>query len=729
MLAVAASGSAHAQESAAPAQPVAGVQDIIVTAERRTSNVQRTAASVTVKTGDELRQQGKFLLRDILENAPGINGGGAEAAPTTAGGGTDTVGAGIVIRGIRSNVGSGGSITSNASSVAVYTDDIYEGIGGNYDLDRVEILRGPQGTLYGRSATGGVVAAHTRDPNLDTFQVFGLAEAGNYDLQHFSGAVNVPIATDQVGLRVAGDYYHRDGFDQDNGLGQRTSKNLRVKLLLKPSDNFKVLLGAAIQYNEDATGGSAGAYDQNGKLYFTSTDPNINPVGAGKNHFHQFWANVQWDMGFATLTYIPAVRTWQQNALNVGIGPGFTILQTLKTPKDEFWTNEARLTSNGSGPLKWQVGALNYYNDLSNSNTVRFNLPGEPLAFASDTTKETKAFGVFGEATYSLTDAWRVTGGLRYDTTRINVGLNYTDGGTGQTLSLPYSLDNGRRKYKNWTYKARTEYDLSPQNLLYASFSTGFTPGDVAATSDVQGQPYILDLKDQTLKAYEIGSKNRFLGNKVQVNASAFYYDYSGYQNAGVDVDERVGIFTAFATLVSPVRIYGGELETVFQATSNDRIALNLAYTHARYVDSSAEFKTFISRSEVADVPPFTANLIYSHRVDFSGGSNLNLSADGRYLSAHDAGTITALAASYGGTSFIREKGLVIANLNATWTSSDGKFSIGGYVRNVTDKRYSTMTEVSLAGDPVTSVPTGISGATTKLTAPRTFGAIASVNF
>lgn len=710
--------SAFAQEAASqPADAQAqqnALPDIVVTAERRSSSVQRTAASITVKTGDELRKEGKYLLRDILENAPGIAGGAAEAANGTAGGGTDTAGAGIVIRGMQSSQGAGGSNTSTAAAVAVYVDDVYEGVGGGYDLDRVEVLRGPQGTLYGRSATGGVVAIHTRDPDLNDVGGMGLAELGNYSLRHFSGALNVPVVEDKLAVRVAGDYYHRDGFETDDGLGHRVSKNARIKLLAKPTENLSILLGAALQDNKDATGGRTPRFDASGDIYYTDE-----LLGSGKNKFRQYWADIQWDMGWATLTYIPAWRSWKQDALNVAAGPGFTVNQTLLTPKDHFFTNEARLSSDSASKLKWQAGVLTYYNNVHNSNTVRFSLPGNPLAFSAVTQKKTRAVGIFGEATYPITDAWRVTGGLRYDKTKVDVAEDYT-GPTGVTLSL--SPQEGRRRFSNWTYKLRTEYDLTPENLLYASFSTGFSPGDVSVTTDATGQPMVIQLKDQTLKAYEIGSKNRFLGNKLQVNGSIFYYDYSGYQNSGIDVDPRPGPNIAFATLVSPQKTIGGELELTYQLTRHDRIAMNLAYTRARYVDRPAQFQEFIARRAVSQVPPFTATLAYSHSFDISDGSSLTLSADGRYLAPHDGGIITAEQLALGGLPLIRVSSTAIANLNATWTSSDRRFSLSAYVRNVTDKRY--FLEASIE-----SSPGSIAGGSLQLYAPRTFGAIASVNF
>lgn len=690
------------------------LEEVVVTAERRSSTGQRTAASVAVRSGDQLREEGKYLLRDILQNVPGVVGGAAEAAGQVTGGGSDMAGPGVTIRGIRSSEGAAAASGSIAAAVALYTDDVYEGVGSGYDLDRVEILRGPQGTLYGRSATGGVIATHTRSPNLTEVEGFGLAEAGSDNLRHVSAGLSIPIVDDRLAVRVSGDYFGLDGFDADKGLGYRINKNARIKILARPSGTLSVLLGAAMQDNEDATGGLSPRFDGQGDMIFQPS-----PLGAGKNQFRQYWANIQWDLGFATLTYIPAYRSWEQDALLVGVGPGINVKQTLLTPKDDFITHEARLTSSSDGALKWQVGALSYDNDLSNSNTLRFDVLGDPLAFSADTQKRTRAFGVFGEFTYSITDAWRITGGLRYDDTKIDVdqvytaGTFFTGGGPPSTFTLPE--EEKRQEFGNWTYKMRTEYSLTPQNLIYASFSTGFTPGDVSLTTDITNQPVVLVLEDQTLKAYELGSKNRFLDGRLQVNGSLYYYDYSGFQTAAVDIDP--GPALTFMTLVAPLKSIGGELELLYQATPNDRLGVGLAYTDAHYVNQSTLFRTYIARDKVAKVPPFTANVNYSHRFDLPNGSDLTVHAEARYLSAHDAGVITQQQLDVSGTSLIRQKAVAFVDLRTTWTSPGGKYSVGAYVRNIGDERIILHSALDTIG------------ATLALSAPRTMGIVTIANF
>src|ERR1039457_814844 len=204
---------AQAQTAAADTDKL---EEVVVTAERRESDVQKTATSVSVRSGSELRDQGRYTLGQILEDVPGVTGGAA-VAPVPGASGGDTAAPGITIRGIVSNSGAVGQVTSAAAAAAVYVDGVYEGVGGGYDIDRVEILRGPQGTLYGRSATSGLLAIHTNDPNLDRLGGDAVVEEGNYSLQHYTGVVNIPLVDNVLGVRVAGNRYERDGYFSADG--------------------------------------------------------------------------------------------------------------------------------------------------------------------------------------------------------------------------------------------------------------------------------------------------------------------------------------------------------------------------------------------------------------------------------------------------------------------------------------------------------------------------------
>lgn len=715
---------ASAQEARVPEAASASAQnsnggapDIIVTAERRSSTAQKTAAAISVRSGSDMLVQGRYELKNIIEDVPGISGGASSAVNTSQAGGTDNPASGLVIRGIQSNSGVGGSATSTSAAAAIYVDDVYNGIGGSYDIDRVEVLRGPQGTLYGRSATAGVVAIHTGKPNTQAVSAQASVELGNYDLRHLSGHINLPIVTDKLALRVSANHFERDGYYATDG-DARSSTELRAKLLWTPTDNFSALLGYAQQYNVTHSGGVS-ITQGNSPTDFVFTPQ---AVGTGHNHFRQYWANFNLDLGPVAITYIPAYRTWYQNVTTVARG-SVNIDNFVFVPKDNFMTHEVRIQSTDQdSKFRWQAGALYYRNSLSEVNDLyNYDLPpAGGYLFQSNTDKVTTAEGIFAEGTYSFTPATRLTAGIRYDHTKIVVDQDYT-GFTGITASLPAS--EGTATFNNVTYKARIEHDLTPQNLLYASISTGFSPGDKSLTQDAFGTPQTLTIKAETLTSYEVGTKNRFFGNRLQVNVAAFYNDYGGYQTAGINVAPP-GPVRIFQTITVPVKTYGVELEMQARPWTNGTFSLNGSYTHARYGDFG-DYAEFFSTHTVSPAPPVQLTGAYDHRLSI-GDSSLLLRGAVRFISAHDSSRITDQQAEDGARPYIRVPSKALFDFNATLLLKDN-VSITGYVRNLTNERYLpdnwNVAQVTPGNPPVVSVSSNT------LSDPRTFGVIFNLKY
>lgn len=705
-------------DAASSATPPPGndteVREIVVTAEHRTSTAQKTAASISVRSGEEMLLKGRYELKNILEDVPGVSGGAADNVNTSKGGGTDNPAVGLTIRGVQSNSGAGGSTVTTAPAAAFYIDDVYNGVGGAYDVNRVEILRGPQGTLYGRSATAGLVAIHTNDPDTHRLSADFTTEYGNYKLMHYTGALNVPIVTDKLAIRISGNEYDRDGYYSAGG--DTSSTDLRVKALWTPTTNFSALLGYAQNYNTTHSGGVT-INQGSSPTDFVYTPQAVAP---GHNDFHQYWGNFNLKAGPVELTYIPAYRTWYQNATLYSRG-ALDANQTVLTPKDEFMTHELRIRSTApDSRFKWQAGLLYYENSLNNTNNL-YNLASLAYLYQSKTYKKTTAEGLFAEATYAFTHDTRLTGGIRYDHTDVTTTEDYT-GLFGTTLSL--TGNDGKSKFNNVTYKARVEHDLTAKNMLYASVSTGFSPGDITISTDTQGQPQKQVLTSETLTTYEIGSKNRFFGNRLQINGDWFYNNYGGYQTAAVNVlaDVPGPPQFAFNVITVPVKSYGGELEVQGRPWASGVFNLNIAYTHARF-GSFGQYAEFFRYSSVPGFAPFQASLSYDHHISV-GKATLLLDGDVRYMSAHDTASITRPQAALGGSDYARVGGEVIGDLNATLMFGE-HFSITGYVRNVADNRFlpdgwglAFVTPGATAGAP--NVEADRDG----LSDPRTFGMI-----
>jgi len=706
----------HAQE-AKPAAAESEIEEVVVTAERRASDVQNTATSITVVTGAELKAQGKYSLQEMLEDVPGLT----PLTPTPgAQSGSDQSGNNITIRGIPSNIGGATAVTSTAAAAAVYVDGVFEGIGGAYDIDRVEVLRGPQGTLYGRSATSGLVAIHTADPNLDKLDGTAGVEYGSYALLHYNGAVSVPLVDDKLAVRISGNRYQRDGYDTEVG-GSLTSTDGRLKVLFKPVQGFSLLLGAALENNVTDSGGTTIVLTAPTRYQFNPT-----PVGHGDNDLRQYWGELDWDLGFGTLTWQPAVRTYE-TASTAFIRSGLGLNQTVMVPRDRFHTEELRLASNAGSKLIWQAGGFYYHNGESSSNVVNIVSPPPLVGLAFDSQlkdKSTTAASVFGEATYPVAEGWRITGGVRYDDTKVAVTQDYTSA----TLVTGHLFgDAGKREFENTTFRARVEHDLADRHMVYASISSGASPGDISIGTDASGNPIAIELKAETLVAYEIGSKNRFLDNSLQVNASAYFYNYGGYQTIINITPSTLPTNTAVAV---PAQVAGGELETIWQFTPADRINFDVAVTNSYLVKknstqlgaagSGITVADFFALNGMPSVTPFSTNLSYDHEFLLPGSSRLTLRGAVRYFSPHDLTNLTVTEAQAGTYyPYYRVDGQAVGDLNLAWNSADSRWLANAYVRNIASNRYKTI--VNVQGPGVNYVPS--------IYEPRTIGVNLNARF
>jgi iron complex outermembrane receptor protein len=734
-----ASASDQPPKKSSSPQDSGGLQEIVVTSERRPSGVQKTAAAVSVRSGDDLLQQGKTSIRQILEDVPAVvvteNTG-----PFIAG--SDTAGNNVTIRGIKSNGSSAGSPLPAVPTTALYTDGVYEGIGGNYDLDRVEILRGPQGTLYGRSATSGVIAAYTKNPGFGGVEADATVELGSFALRHYTGAVNLPVS-DTFALRIAADQFSRDGYDSAEGGGLKRTAG-RVKMLYKPNGNLSVLFGAAIEQNKTHTGGMQASLTGPDTFVYTPA-----PVRAGSNNFLQYWLNLDWNLGSTTLTYLPALRRWDQDAVIYQNGPGGGGLnQTIKTPSDQFTTHELRLASNDTGAMKWLLGGFYYNNRLHSTNDIRW-LSSNGLLNESDTHKVTSSTGVFGEMTYAFRDTWRVTGGLRHDNTHVKTTQDYTNnlnyncntpialppgtgtpacpfappeapnaGFPGNNATLSLTGDAGARKFSNTTYKLRAEHDLTNANMVYAMVSTGFIPGDVQVAAGAGGAPAASEYGAEQLTAYEFGSKNRFLNNQLQVNGDVFYYNYGGFRTSIRPDPTNPG---SQILLTVPAKVLGTELELQYRFTRQDQLSLSYSYTHAYFSNPPALFTANVAETHtVPGAIPHMLNAAYRHSFVLPGNSKIDFRADARFESAHNLDNISAQMGQ-AGLAYVRVGDQWTGNLSSTWRPSGGDYSATAYVRNVTDNRYKTFAQLQLLQPFVVASGTRYE--------PRTFGVVLSARY
>jgi iron complex outermembrane receptor protein len=708
------------------------LEEVVVTAERRTADVQRTAASVSVRTGAELTEQGRFTTRQILEDIPGVVAVDNSSLNT---GSADVQGNNITIRGITPGLPAAGGPTgiSAAPGTAVYVDGVYEGIGSNYDIERVEVLRGPQGTLYGRSATTGVVAFHTRNPSLNSYGGDAEVEVGNYDLQHYSAAVNLPF-NNTLAVRLAGDYHDQgDGYYGQSSLMEKRTDG-RAKLLWAPNDDFSLLMGFAYEKREAFGGGTSYTASVPTLALITSSAP----VVPGFKHERQYWAEANWDVGPVKVTYLPAFRTWEQDDYNIApnfFSSGDDQISSKITPKDNFLTHELRVASKDDSAVKWQAGVFYYRNTLNNIGHSNFATPsGETLATISDSNdqKDTKNVGYFAETTIPLNDSLRMTLGARYDDTRVLVSetlfsnpymtcgtaipvpppMGATCTGVG-TANLPpppaFTISGVELNFHNFNYKARLEYDLTQKNMLYGMVSTGFRPGDAGIAN---GAPNLVAA--EKLTSIEVGSKNRFLDDSLQINAGVYYYNYQGFHTF-----YQTNAFNpmSFVNLSVPAHNIGGELELLYRLTAHDRVGLNGNYVESRWYDKPAGFAAAYPQTDRA-MTPYTITVNYEHLFNLADGSTFTAHIDGLYYAAHLSTDLQAQFLAAGMEQYVQLGSRTIGNLMGTWASNGGRYSISAYVRNFTNEQ---QTSYSVSAD-LTHLGVAYSD-------PRTYGAIVSARF
>lgn len=616
---VATAVNVHAQDAS---EERASLEEVVVTAERREAGLQDTAIAITALSADALQSQGVSRPEDLNKLVPGLG---------IAQGGSSTQ---VYVRG----VGNYGTNAFSDPAVAFNMDGVYigrfSGISGNfYDIERVEVLKGPQGTLYGRNATGGAINIVTRKPENEFGVGLGL-DVGNYSQRKGDGFINVPFS-DTVALRAAGQWTDRDGYQSD-GYDDDESKSARVHLLIEPSDALSLLLTGG--YTDIGGKGptqlpvTANGYVDNDDPWrgssvttpvallgavspFAPPDLVINGVNRADGYLdvqvQTFTAELNADVGIGKLTVLGNyIETDNQSR---SYGPGFLFQQDDTAEQTSF---EARLGSE-SELLRWVAGLYYFQEDQSTQFWVDqgflFNQTGSSMDALDDET-----LAAFTEVTFNLTDHLHLTGGVRYTTEEKDVdGTIFTrqpqagatcaalvgappvfigtvsnqipfaaTNGAGVAYPFPYCQDTitGNREWNDTSWKVGLSYDVTDDSMTYLTVNRGFKAGGFFAAGDHAdvGSSF----EPETLVAYALGTKNRFLRGTVQLNAEAFFWDYRDHQeNYLAPLYNTLPAF-GFITQSADAEIYGLDLELDVLLTDNDRLGLKAQYLQAEYVDA-----------------------------------------------------------------------------------------------------------------------------------------------
>ncbi len=548
IMAVAASAPAHAQDAASPpgttAPPTGATTDesgdIVVTAQKREQSLQTVPLAIQALTAEKLTDQHVRDLNEVITFVPGAS----EELSNNLGARK------YQIRGISAGLGGDSTVGYYfGDSAFTFIGQSYAPSGRAFDMNRIEILRGPQSTLYGNGAMGGVIRFIPNDPNLTRTEVHargGYSFGDGADDGYYGDlAVSVPIVTDKVALRVVGSYERVGGYQDVPRVGARNYDgghvlDVRATLLIKPSDQFDLRL----TYSRNEA-------KQSGSTLLSSTNP---PIGAGfpgdfnNNLYSLYAATARGDLGFATLsstsTYIKFDRPLL-TSLPFAFSPsGF--LSIAQTGGAKGVSNETRLVSNPGTAFQWVTGV--FYSGSDFQATTVYT----PAVVPAGTGRLTSdAVSFFGEASYALFDG-RLTPlvGLRYFTDRRSTR---TIGAPG--LAAVPTADTFRSLNPRFNLSFQPNRDAN----YYVNVAKGFRSGqfNIPAVCAVQrglGYPCEDSIDSDKLWSYEVGTKQALFDRQVRVDASAYYIDWTGIPQS-VPV---IGVFETYK--VGDAHLYGLDL-------------------------------------------------------------------------------------------------------------------------------------------------------------------------
>jgi len=421
--------------------------------------------------------------------------------------------------------------------------------------------------------------------------------------------------------------------------------------------------------------------------------------------------------------------------------------------------HEVRLASNSGGPLTWLLGA-NYYSNtyrIVGSSIVESATQCGPCGipdttpgvaggeiFSSSRSGSISDYAAFTEETYDLRPDLHVTAGLRFDHSSVeqtssynyNVNLDPYGQNLGNCATLVayggatprscvYSSFFTKVKFDNFTYKFRATYEFGPSNMVYAMVSSGYLPGDVQISPQpkADGTVSFLELpyEQESLTSYEIGSKNRFLRDQLQLNGAVFYYDYRGWQQAA-QLGNTVGGAPIFTVVSVPLRVVGAELEADWLPTAEDRLTLQVGWYDDEITswpdipDTATSERNYISIKRLPGTPPATGSVRYEHSFRFDNGSVLTPWAQARFEAGYNLVELTA--AQYAlFSAYDYQASYALLNVGATWVSPQRNFTLTVYARNLLDQKYKS--QINLNQNTFSVVPGE----------PRVFGVSISAHF
>lgn len=579
-----------------------GVGVIVVTAQHRQEDLQEVPIAVSAVTSQALENTGIDATRDLPQVIPSVQF--TRSGPSGL----------FFVRGVGTTNAAAGEEGANAVYVdGVYMADLGQTINYFNNIERIEVLKGPQGTLFGRNATGGLIHVITREPG-DEAVLDGEIGYGNYQTVSARAYMALPI-TDKLSADIAFAESHQGkGWGRNLVTGTKnkfqTYTGVRSKIVAKPTDTVKITLAGDYLHNRDnpvgwriadgtiGTGGCRGPGAPAAPvacpfpLIADEHDTTADRPALTLQENYGGSLTVEADIGFATLTSISAYRhTSTKSDFDVDGGP-LPLINIAFNSGNKSFQQEVRLASNDTEPLAWQVGAF-YLNTKADNDSLFFGaaLRHPVLGQFNQEVKATlksDSYAIFGEATYSITPTTKLTGGIRYTEDRRDFDASQfilplaggrLPGGTvtnpsGQPLTSP-GVQMTKLKYNKLTWRVALRQEFSDDISVYASANRGFKSGSYSLQNPLN-DPYL----PQTITAYEIGLKSELFDRRLRLNLAAFHYDIDDYQ---VRSAAAANPGSSLVLNAATVKVDGVELE--FEAAPVDQLRLfgGITWLDSRY--------------------------------------------------------------------------------------------------------------------------------------------------
>lgn len=695
------------------------IGEVIVTAQRREQSLQDVPVAVTAVAAETLSRSGLNTTEDLQLITPGL-------VSTSVNGSSQTY-----IRG----VGNQSSIIGGESSVATYVDGVYiasltGAVFGFNNVSRVEVLRGPQGTLFGRNATGGILQVVTRRPEFEPSGSLGLSY-GDYDISEGSAYATAGI-TDKLAFSLAAfGTYQEEGYGENIQTGDdinfRREASARGQLLFDPGDTWQVLW--SFDYDRQRTDMGTNRTTLSGTRNVLG-QPRPGSEFDGNYNLPVYAKSSQWgvsqvveielgnSLGFKSIT---AYRDYRWNNLYDQDATPVRVVDVERDEKNDTFQQEF-LLEGSSGPVDWTAGAFYFESDASiqpistQSNVLlNFNLGREAQ-------QKLQSYAGFAQGTWAATADLNLTAGVRY--TRDEATLD------GRNIALPgHPLGSGtvlatvrdeNISASEVTWRLAADYELAEDTMIYASASRGFKSGGFNLSSITQ-----TPTDPETLDAYEIGIKPRFLQGQLLLNMAVFRYDYSDIQLS------RVGDLGIQTLNAAEAQVYGGELEL---SASPDfmpqlKVQASLSILDAEY--ESFEDAPYFLPNPYAAPPP---GVSCPAPTSLSPGGNTQCVTDAsgntmirapKWTAGLNVGYLVPVAA--GGLEFtanysyndgyfwepsnrLRQAPYSVVNAEIAFITRDEAWRFRVFARNLTDELYYSSVSEQALGDLATAQ------------APRTYG-------